>query len=91
MNSAFLKEVLAALLRWLLTSVSSYLIAQGALTEQQTGILIAGLAGLICALLLSLYHKYKQQVRLFLALDMPGGATLADLAAWEKDPQKGAN
>lgn len=72
-------SVLAGLLRYALSGVTAWLIANGIATEGQIAKLITGLATGLGLVLWLVWQKYRERVRLLTALAMPKGTTLEDL------------
>ena len=74
----FYKGVILSLLTKALTGVSSVLVANGWLTENQTTQLTLGLAGLAASVLFSLWQRHSSALVKIAALQLPAGSTLED-------------
>jgi hypothetical protein len=74
-----LKAALASLVRHLLTSIGSVLVAKGIWTEAEATEYLLPIAVLIVTVLWALIQKYATHLLLLDALDSPAGTDLRDL------------
>jgi hypothetical protein len=72
---ALTPTTLAAVLRWVLSMVAGWLIAQGWLNSDQVGEVVAAGVTALVPILWSLIQKYRQAQLVKAALSLPAGAT----------------
>jgi hypothetical protein len=75
----FVKEIVGAVVRWLLTLVFGSLIAKGIVSGEQVGELAIWIAGGALVLVWALWQKYRGEVLRRLALSLPAGTQETEL------------
>lgn len=74
-----LTEILGALVRWALTGIGGWLLAQGLLTHDQYDKLIAGATAILVTLVWAIWVRYRDRLLLNTALKSPSVTTEVEL------------
>lgn len=81
LKNPIIKRLLGVAVRRGLDALGTLLIARGLATDVEWTTLAASLTPILVSLLWSLYEKAQADKKLEVALDLPAGATKADVAA----------
>jgi hypothetical protein len=80
-----IKNLIGTAVRWLLTSVGAWLVAQGILQSGAQVEWVAGAVAIVTALVWGLYQKFVAAKLLKTAMELPAGATLIEVKAAAKN------
>lgn len=83
----FIRNLIGTIVRWVLTTVASYLVSTGLLKPEDQAQLIAGLAFAAATLFWGIYQKFVAKRVLEAALQLPAGATAAEAVAEARAPK----